>query len=82
MLYETKHYSFLYFLVGKLTDERLEKTFGNSKEFTKTAARILSGLSGVSDCPYDLSNRVEAAHQIASCSYEYGANWGTKVSSQ
>ncbi|RVW38869.1 Cellulose synthase-like protein H1 [Vitis vinifera] len=65
--------------IGKLTDERLEKTFGNSKEFTKTAARILSGLSGVSDCPYDLSNRVEAAHQIASCSYEYGANWGTKI---
>ncbi|XP_034701263.1 cellulose synthase-like protein H1 isoform X2 [Vitis riparia] len=60
-------------------DERLEKTFGNSKEFTKTAARILSGLSGVSDCPYDLSNRVEAAHQIASCSYEYGTNWGTKI---
>lgn len=65
--------------IGKLTDERLEKTFGNSKEFTKTAARILSGLSGVSDCPYDLSNRVEAAHQIASCSYEYGTNWGTKI---
>ncbi|KAL6330177.1 hypothetical protein AAG906_040098 [Vitis piasezkii] len=59
--------------------ERLEKTFGNSKEFTKTAARILSGLSGISDCPYDLSNRVEAAHQIASCSYEYGTNWGTKI---
>ncbi|RVW38920.1 Cellulose synthase-like protein H1 [Vitis vinifera] len=37
------------------------------------------GLSGISDCPYDLSNRVEAAHQIASCSYEYGTNWGTKI---
>ncbi|KAJ9686470.1 hypothetical protein PVL29_015394 [Vitis rotundifolia] len=64
---------------GKLTDERLEKAFGNSKEFTKTAARILSGLSWISDCPYDLSNRVEAAHQIASCSYEYGTSWGTKI---
>ncbi|CBI28828.3 unnamed protein product, partial [Vitis vinifera] len=63
----------------KLTDERLEKTFGNSKEFTTTAARILSGLSGISHCPYDLLNRVEAAQQVATCSYEYGTSWGTKI---
>ena len=69
-----------YFLVGKLTDERIQKTFGNSKEFTKTAARILSGLSGISHCPYDLLNRVEAAQEVATCSYEYGTSWGTKVS--
>ncbi|RVW38921.1 Cellulose synthase-like protein H1 [Vitis vinifera] len=63
----------------KLTDERLEKTFGNSKEFTTTAARILSGLRGISHCPYDLLNRVEAAQQVATCSYEYGTSWGTKI---
>ncbi|XP_019078913.1 cellulose synthase-like protein H1 [Vitis vinifera] len=68
-----------YFLVGKLTDERIQKTFGNSKEFTKTAARILSGLSGISHCPYDLLNRVEAAQEVATCSYEYGTSWGTKI---
>ncbi|RVW38936.1 Cellulose synthase-like protein B3 [Vitis vinifera] len=65
---------------GKLTDERIQKTFGNSKEFTTTAARILSGLSGISHCPYDLLNRVEAAQEVATCSYEYGTSWGTKVS--
>ncbi|XP_034701260.1 cellulose synthase-like protein H1 isoform X2 [Vitis riparia] len=64
---------------GKLTDERIQKTFGNSKEFTTTAARILSGLSGISHCPYDLLNRVEAAQEVATCSYEYGTSWGTKI---
>ena len=38
---------FFYCLAGKLTDhEGLQKTFGNSKEFTRTAVKILSGLSG------------------------------------
>ncbi|XP_034701264.1 cellulose synthase-like protein H1 [Vitis riparia] len=64
---------------GKLTDKRIQKTFGNSKEFTTTAARILSGLSGISHCPYDLLNRVEAAQEVATCSYEYGTSWGTKI---
>ncbi|XP_059597275.1 cellulose synthase-like protein H1 [Vitis vinifera] len=64
---------------GKLTDERIQKTFGNSKEFTTTAARLLSGLSGISHCPYDLLNRVEAAQEVATCSYEYGTSWGTKA---
>ncbi|KAL6330139.1 hypothetical protein AAG906_040059 [Vitis piasezkii] len=43
------------------------------------AARILSGLSGISHCPYDLLNRVQAAQQVATCSYEYGTSWGTKI---
>ena len=66
-------------MVGKLTDEGL-KSFGHSKEFTKTAERILTGLSGKADCPQDLSSSAEAANQVADCSYECGTSWGTKVS--
>ncbi|KAJ9686468.1 hypothetical protein PVL29_015392 [Vitis rotundifolia] len=47
---------------------------GNQRK--KTAVRILSGLSGNSDGPYDLSHCVEAAHHVATCSYEYGTSWG------
>lgn len=71
---------FLYFLVGKLTDEGLRQSFGHSKEFSKTVERILSGLSGKADCPYDLSSSAEAANQVADCGYECGTSWGTKVS--
>ena len=67
-------------MVGKLTDEGLLKSFGHSKEFAKTAERILTGLSGKVGCPYDLSSSAEAANQVADCSYECSISWGAKVS--
>ncbi|KAG5545605.1 hypothetical protein RHGRI_017931 [Rhododendron griersonianum] len=64
---------------GKLSDENLQKTFGNSVEFTKSAAQILSGSKSTSSSPHDLLSSVEAANQVAPCVYEYGTAWGREA---
>ncbi|KAL5794123.1 hypothetical protein ACOSP7_002717 [Xanthoceras sorbifolium] len=62
-------------LNGKVDDELL-KEFGNSKEFIKSAAHALKGDTGF---PMDLSNSLDAAHQVAGSAYEHGSSWGEKV---
>lgn len=48
-------------------------------ELTKSAARILSGLKTGIPQPHDLSSSINAAYQVAGCSYEYGTQWGREV---
>ncbi|XVF81628.1 hypothetical protein PTKIN_Ptkin15bG0170400 [Pterospermum kingtungense] len=57
-------------------DDTLPKKFGNSKEFISSFGQALKGNKGT--FPNNLSNSLEAACQVASCSYEYGTSWGTK----
>ncbi|KAI8551972.1 hypothetical protein RHMOL_Rhmol06G0229000 [Rhododendron molle] len=64
---------------GKLSDQNLQKTFGSSVEFTKSAAQILSGSKSISSSPHDLLSSVEAANQVAACVYEYGTAWGREA---
>ncbi|KAF5746090.1 cellulose synthase-like protein H1 [Tripterygium wilfordii] len=61
---------------GELDVDELHKIFGNSKELVKSAAIALSSETGN---PSNLSNALEAAHQVANCDYEYGTDWGSKV---
>ena len=61
---------------GELTQEELLNGFGSSKQFINSAAHALQGNS---DHPKDLSNSLEAACQVASCTYEYNTDWGKKV---
>ena len=46
-------------------------------EFTKSAGQILSSMKTSS--PHELSSSLEAAKQVAGCSYEYGTLWGREV---
>ncbi|GAB2274916.1 hypothetical protein Dimus_009686 [Dionaea muscipula] len=65
----------------KLSGERLENLFGESKKLRESAAFSLSGSR------YKLNNsgsfssswEVEAAYQVAGCGYENGTCWGTEV---
>ncbi|KAJ9170052.1 hypothetical protein P3X46_018188 [Hevea brasiliensis] len=57
--------------------EELQKIFGNSTEFIKSAAQALQGKTNIPNTP---SNLVEAAaYQVAGFGYEYGTGWGTEV---
>ncbi|GFZ03821.1 cellulose synthase-like B [Actinidia rufa] len=58
----------------KLSNQALQKTFGGSMPFTKSAAQILSSMKPGS--PRDLLSSFEAAKEVAGCSYEYGTQWG------
>ncbi|KAJ0052403.1 hypothetical protein Pint_01998 [Pistacia integerrima] len=61
---------------GKSYDYELLKEYGNSKEFITSAAHALKGNTDYFTS--NLSKSLEAAHQVASCSYEYGTGWGKK----
>ncbi|XP_057506116.1 cellulose synthase-like protein H2 isoform X3 [Actinidia eriantha] len=61
----------------KLSNQALQKTFGGSMEFTKSAGQILSSMKTSS--PHELLSSLEAAKQVAGCSYEYGTLWGREV---
>ncbi|OMO89262.1 Cellulose synthase, partial [Corchorus capsularis] len=62
---------------GKLVDETiLRKEYGNSEEFINSAAQALKGKQGT--FRKNLSNSLEAACEVASCSFEYGTSWGNK----
>ncbi|XP_028071915.1 cellulose synthase-like protein H1 [Camellia sinensis] len=63
----------------KLSNEALLKTFGRSMEFTKSAAKILSGMKTSSIGPNNISSCTETAYQVAGCDYEYGSSWGREV---
>ncbi|XP_044466008.1 cellulose synthase-like protein B4 [Mangifera indica] len=60
----------------KLSDNALLKECGNSKEFITSAVDALKGKTD--NFPSNPSKSLEAAHQVASCSYEYGTGWGKK----
>ncbi|EOX93250.1 Cellulose synthase-like B3, putative isoform 2 [Theobroma cacao] len=60
---------------GKSVDDTLLNEFGNSEELINSAVQALKGKKGF---PNNLSNSLEAACKVASCSYEYGTSWGTK----
>ena len=64
-------------LLEKLSNQALQNTFGGSMEFTKSAGQILSSMKTSS--PHELLSSLEAAKQVAGCSYEYGTLWGRKV---
>lgn len=64
---------FLFLLVGKLLEDKLLE-FGSSKDLIISVAHALKGKTNP---PYHLGDCIEAAHQVASCSYEYGTSWGT-----
>ncbi|KAL7218916.1 hypothetical protein ACSBR2_012059 [Camellia fascicularis] len=66
-------------ITRKLSNEALLKTFGRSMEFTKSAAKILSGMKTSSISPNNISSCTETAYQVAGCDYEYGSNWGREV---
>ncbi|KAF5950079.1 hypothetical protein HYC85_012072 [Camellia sinensis] len=66
-------------ITRKLSNEALLKTFERSMEFTKSAAKILSGMKTSSISPNNISSCIEAAYQVASRGYEYGTSWGKEV---
>ncbi|KAI8011382.1 Cellulose synthase-like protein H1 [Camellia lanceoleosa] len=66
-------------ITRKLSNEALLKTFGRSLEFTKSAAKILSGMKTSSIGPNNISSCTETANQVAGCDYEYGSSWGREV---
>ena len=49
-------------------------------EFSKSAAKILSGMKKSSISPNNISSCIEAAYHVAGCDYEYGTSWGKEVS--
>lgn len=63
-----------------VTVEDLLKGFGSSKELIRSAAYALEGKLEA-DSPRCLSSSLEAAHEVASCTYEYNTDWGNKVRS-
>ncbi|KAI8011387.1 Cellulose synthase-like protein B6 [Camellia lanceoleosa] len=63
-------------ITRKLSKEALLETFGRSIEFTKSAAKILSGMKTSSISPNNISSCIETAYQVAGCDYEYGSSWG------
>ncbi|KAF5812238.1 putative cellulose synthase (UDP-forming) [Helianthus annuus] len=61
-----------------IRNEDLHKVFGKSFELRDSAAQILSGSNPNID-QKSPSCFIEAAIDVASCSYEYGTQWGKKV---
>ncbi|KAL5573381.1 hypothetical protein UlMin_022978 [Ulmus minor] len=61
---------------GKLGEDELNRSFGNSKDFKKAAAIALRGSTNSTT---NVLKSVEAAYQVAGCDYECGTNWGSKV---
>ncbi|KAF7847277.1 hypothetical protein BT93_L3129 [Corymbia citriodora subsp. variegata] len=61
---------------GELTKAKSLDGFGSSKQFINSATHALWGSS---DHTKNLLSSLEAAHQVASCTYEYNTNWGKKI---
>ncbi|KAJ9560960.1 hypothetical protein OSB04_006120 [Centaurea solstitialis] len=64
---------------GNLDNEYLHKMFGKSTEMRESAAQALSGSNSKMENRRIPSSFVEAAIQVAGCSYEYGTAWGKKM---
>ncbi|KAL9457496.1 hypothetical protein AB3S75_006527 [Citrus x aurantiifolia] len=62
---------------GNIVEDELLKKFGNSKEFTKSAAQTLEGKTG--GYSSNISRSLDEAHRVADCGYEYGSSWGDEV---
>ncbi|KAG2712168.1 hypothetical protein I3760_04G112300 [Carya illinoinensis] len=62
---------------GKLVEDIFSK-IGNSRELTKSAIDALEGKIGTPP-NHSLQSRIEAAYKVASCGYECGTSWGTKL---
>ncbi|KAF7141631.1 hypothetical protein RHSIM_Rhsim06G0165300 [Rhododendron simsii] len=75
VIYGLSPYEYDEEISGKLSDKNLQKTFGSSMEFTKSAAQTLSGSKSTSSSSHDLLSSVEAANQVAACVYDYSTAW-------
>lgn len=64
-------------MLGEEDDMAMQKKFGKSLEFIKSAYQIVLG--SIKGDKGGLWSSIEAANQAAGCSYEYGTCWGTKV---
>ncbi|XP_038902679.1 cellulose synthase-like protein H1 [Benincasa hispida] len=60
----------------KCYEEKLYKTFGNSKDFVKSAIRSLRSFEDDSNC---LSNLIKSTNEVATAGYEHNSGWGSKV---
>ncbi|KAL9995066.1 putative cellulose synthase (UDP-forming) [Helianthus debilis subsp. tardiflorus] len=64
---------------GNIRNEDLHKVFGKSFELRESAAQILSGSNTNTENRTNPSSLIEAAIDVAGCSYEYDTHWGKKV---
>ncbi|XP_068661746.1 cellulose synthase-like protein H1 [Aristolochia californica] len=63
----------------KLNEESLQRKVGNSKQFAASVARLLCGGNEETNHLRAISSNVEAAIEVASCSYEFNTCWGDEV---
>ncbi|KAE8075655.1 hypothetical protein FH972_014349 [Carpinus fangiana] len=75
VIYDLSPYHTVESINGKFLEDTLLE-FGSSKELIKSAIQALKGKTDPSD---GLWTSIQAAYQIASCKYEYGTGWGTKL---
>ncbi|KAJ9560959.1 hypothetical protein OSB04_006119 [Centaurea solstitialis] len=64
---------------GNTDNECLHKMFGKSIEMRESAVQALSGSNAKMENRGIPSSSVEAAIQVAGCSYEYGTDWGKQI---
>ncbi|KAI3769660.1 hypothetical protein L6452_00769 [Arctium lappa] len=64
---------------GNMDSENLHKMFGKSIEMRESAAQALSGSNAKIENRGTPSSFIEAAIQVAGCSYEYGTSWGKQI---
>ncbi|KAH7680951.1 Cellulose synthase protein [Dioscorea alata] len=56
-----------------------KQVFGDCRELLDSAAHIRSANMKTSGKLIDLSNKIEAAKQVASCTYEFNTCWGKEI---
>lgn len=56
-----------------------KQVFGDCRELLDSAAHIRSANMKTSGKLIDLSAKIEAAKQVASCTYEFNTSWGKEV---
>ncbi|CAN6235004.1 unnamed protein product [Urochloa humidicola] len=64
---------------GSPSYKELQKMFGSSKELIESARSTISGEMFAAASTADLTSRVDAAKEVAACSYEAGTCWGQEV---
>lgn len=64
------------FFAAKYNEEKLYKTFGNSKDFVKSAIRSLRSFADDSNC---LSSSIKSTYEVATADYEHNNAWGSEV---
>ncbi|XP_038900388.1 cellulose synthase-like protein H1 isoform X1 [Benincasa hispida] len=68
-----------HFMDGKASEQEIMKSFGYSKTFGKSAIYAFEETTCGHLPKGPLSNNLEAANQVASCGYEIGTTWGSKI---